>query len=409
MSHILQISQSNPVIHLKAYGGLKVEGVQQTQVQCEIDAPQLATLMEDNGHVYLTANSSCSVTVPVDSSIQIEKGMGSVSIKNIHGEITIEKVLGNLVLIQVDSAHVERTGGNCAVRDASGEIVLEKVGGNLVVDQVGSLRCEKVGGVCLTKNVAGNISVEKVGGNFKAEEISGLTYVGKVGADFRAMDLTLDEDVVAGGDIRIAHLNLSKDVDFRAGANVILSLDEALSGAKMALDSGSHHIRIVNQDDDIEINAREYDYAFGDEAYRVDISAGGRILIGKEVDSLEEGIQVGDLGSYFSYEENALNEMVQERVEAATRRAEAKIKAAEIRLEQIRGNVEKNRKIKIDIDLDNLKAIKKAVPVPPVPSVTRKAGKKGASDEERLMILKMLQDKMITVDEAEALFKALEN
>jgi hypothetical protein len=37
------------------------------------------------------------------------------------------------------------------------------------------------------------------------------------------------------------------------------------------------------------------------------------------------------------------------------------------------------------------------------------AGKKGATDEERLMILKMLQDGKITVDEAETLFKAMES
>ena len=164
--------------------------------------------------------------------------------------------------------------------------------------------------------------------------------------------------------------------------------------------------RIIHQDDDIEIDAKEYEYAFGDETYKIDIAAGDEILIGKEIDSPEKDIEVGDLASYFSYEENALNEIVQERIEAATRRSEAKMKAAEIRLEQIRGNVEKNRKIKIDIDLDDLRSVKS---MPPMPSVTRKAGKKGASDEERLMILKMLQDKMISVDEAEALFKALEN
>ena len=406
MSHILQISQSDPVIHLKAYGGLKVEGVEQTQVQCEIDAPQLATLMEEDGHVYLTANSSCSVTVPIDSSIQIEKGMGSVSIKNVRGDITIEKVLGNLVLVQVGSVHVERTGGNCAIRDVSREVVLEKVGGNLVVDQAGSLRCEKVGGVCLTKNVPGDISIEKIGGNFTAEEVSGLAHVGKVGADFKAIDLTLKGDVVAGGDIRITHLGLSDDVELKAGADVMLSFSDALKGAKMDMHSGGRHIRIIHQGDDIEIDAKEYEYAFGDETYKIDIAAGDEILIGKEIDSSEKDIEVGDLASYFSYEENALNEIVQERIEAATRRSEAKMKAAEIRLEQIRGNVEKNRKIKIDIDLDDLRSAKS---MPPMPSVTRKAGKKGASDEERLMILKMLQDKMISVDEAEALFKALEN
>ena len=406
MAHILHISQSDPVIHLKAYGGLKVEGVQQTEVQCEIDAPQLATLMEEDGHVYLTANSSCNVTVPVDSSIEIEKGMGSVSIKNIRGAINIERVLGNLVLIQVNSAHVERTGGNCAIRDAAGEIVLEKVGGNLIVDMAGSLRCEKVGGICLSKNIAGDFRIDKVGGNLKAERVSGLTGVGKVGADFRAIDLTLENDIHVGGDIRVAHLNLSDDVDLRAGADIILSMADALKGAKMTMSSGGHHIRIIHADDDIEIDAKEYDYAFGDETYSLDIAAGGKILIGKQIDLQAEGIEVGDLSSYFSYEENALNEQIQERVEAATRRAEAKIKAAEIRLERIRDNVEKNRNYKIDINLDDLKQPKMATPVPPV---TRKAGKKGASDEERLMILKMLQDKRITVDEAEALFKALEN
>jgi hypothetical protein len=49
------------------------------------------------------------------------------------------------------------------------------------------------------------------------------------------------------------------------------------------------------------------------------------------------------------------------------------------------------------------------VPQQPVPPDTRPAGKKGATDEERLMILKMLQDGKITVDEAETLFKAMES
>lgn len=406
MSHILQISQSDPVIHLKAYGGLKVVGVQQAEVQCEIDAPQLATLMEENGHVYLTANSSCNVTVPVDSSIIIEKAMGSVSIENIQGMINIERVLGNLVLVQVNSASVERTGGNCAVRDAAGEIVLEKVGGSLIVDKAGSLRCEKVGGVCLAKNIEGDFKIEKVGGKLQAERVAGITGVAKVGSDFRAIDLTIDEDIRAGGDIRVAHLSVNDDVDLRAGANVILSLGDTLQGAKMTLKSGGNRIRIIHGNDDIEVNAKDYDYAFGDEAYHLDIAAGGKILIGKEIDQQEEDIEVGDLSSYFSYEEDEVNEQVQERVEAATRRAEAKMKAAEIRLERIRDNVEKNRNFKIDINLDGLKNAK---PVAPMPPVMRKVGKKGASDEERLMILKMLQDKMITVDEAEALFTALEN
>lgn len=404
MTHILNISQPDPVIHIKAYGGLKIEGVDETQVQCEIDAPQLATLIEENGHIYLTANSSCNVTVPIASSIDIEKGMGSVSIHNIQGSVKIEKALGNLVVDGVASVRVEKIGGNCAARNATGEIYLEKVGGNLIVSKVGSLYCEKVGGVCKAEAVAGDFRVDKVGGGFKAEQVAGLTSVSRVGGDFKAIGLSLSDDVHAGGDIRIARLNLKNDVDLAAGGDVVLSLDESLPGARMNLNSGGYHIRIVHGGDDVSVDAKKYEYAFGDPQFNLDIAAGGKILIGEQLD-IDEGL-VGDLSGFFSYEESVLNELIKERVDSATRRAEAKIKAAEIRLEQIRDNVEKTRGIKISVDLDDLKKVKSAAPVPPV---TRKAGKKGASDEERLMILKMLQDKRITVDEAETLFKALEN
>ncbi len=404
MTHILNISQPNPIIHIKAYGGVKIEGVDETQVQCEIDAPQLATLIEENGHVYLTANSSCNVTVPMASAIEIEKGMGSISIHNIQGSVRIEKVLGNLVMDGIDSARVEKIGGNCAIRNASGAVHLGKVGGNLIIDKAGSLYCEKVGGVCKARDIGGDFKVDKVGGGFKAEHITGLTGVSRVGADFQAADLALGDDLHAGGDIRIARLSFKNDVALFAGGDVVLSLDDSVEGARMGLNSGGYHIRIIHEDDDVSVEAKKYDYEFGNPRFHVEITAGGKVLIGEALD--EEVGSVGDLSGFFAYEESALNEMIKERVESATRRAEAKIKATEIRLEHIQGEVEKNRGFRLDLELDDLKKIKSSAPVPPV---TRKAGKKGASDEERLMILKMLQDKQITVDEAEALFRALES
>jgi hypothetical protein len=90
--------------------------------------------------------------------------------------------------------------------------------------------------------------------------------------------------------------------------------------------------------------------------------------------------------------------------------AEAKVRATEIRLGKLHEKLENEFGFKLDIDLG------KDVPdVPTPPSVhapipvSRPAGKKGATDEERLMILKMLQDKQISVEEAENLFKVLES
>jgi len=93
-----------PVIHLKAYSGVQVYGIDQPEVRCDINSSQLATLVEEDGQVYVTINASCTVEVPSNSSLVIEKGMGSVKIKNIHNKIDIEKVLGNLVLNDIEKA-----------------------------------------------------------------------------------------------------------------------------------------------------------------------------------------------------------------------------------------------------------------------------------------------------------------
>ena len=207
MTHILNLTRDDPVIHLKAYGGVRIKGVDQADVQCEIDAPQLATLVEEDGHVYVTVNASCQLTVPMASSIEIERGMGSIKVENITNEIRIEKVLGNLILFEVGSASVEKVGGNFSVRKATGPVQIEKVAGTLVVEEVAAFACEKVGGHCYAKNVQGNFSLEKAGGNFLGQSLDGLTSVGKVGGSFIARDIQLKGDLNAGGKLELINFD----------------------------------------------------------------------------------------------------------------------------------------------------------------------------------------------------------
>ena len=123
MVHKLSLTKSDPVIHLKAYGGVQIQGVEGAEVDCEIDAPQLVTMVEDDGQVYITVNSSCSLTLPAAALIRIEKGMGSIEINHIINKIEIEKALGNLVLSDISEAVIGKVGGNFAVRNASGSIL----------------------------------------------------------------------------------------------------------------------------------------------------------------------------------------------------------------------------------------------------------------------------------------------
>ena len=408
MSHILKLTRDDPVIHLKAYGGVQIFGQAQTEIQCEIDAPQLATLVEEDGHVYVTINSSCKLTVPENASIQIEKGMGSVKISNIKGEISVEKALGNLVLSDIGAAAIGKVGGNFSVRKSSGSVQVEKVAGSLVVDDVSSFGVEKIGGNCRVKDLRGDFHLEKTGGRFLGQNIEGLTTVEKLGGSFIARKIRLAGDLKVGGNIELDDVVFESDLSLKAGGDIELVLGQAMKDASFEIHSGGEGIRIKAQGEDLAIDDYNYNLKLGDGSISLYIAAGGDILITDEPKA-EEDI-VGDLSDHFKFEESAFSEMIQERVDNATRKAEVKIKSAQIRLEKMQEELEQKGGFKFDIELgEALGREPSPIPVRPPTSVPRPGAKKGASDEERLMILKMLQDKQITVDEAETLFKALED
>ena len=411
MTHILKISSSDPIIHLKAYGGVVIRGVEQIEVQCEIDAPQLATLMEDNGHVYITANSSCELTIPVNASIDMEKGMGSVSISNVKNKINIEKVLGNLVLMDIDSAHIEKVGGNFSVKNATGKVYLEKINANLVVDNVGDFHCEKVGGNATVRGVTGEFYLTKTSGNFKADKVTGSLQVERANGSIVARGVKLDGDLRADGNVHLINFDFNDDLTLRAGGDVLVQVSEDFPGASLEVKSGGQEITLKTGDVDMMVNDSSLEYQLGSNTRKLFITAGGDVDIREGFDPDKEII--GDISHQFAFEETAFSELIQERAESATRRADAKIRIAEKRLEQIRDKVEKSRRVNLDLKVNGKTFAFTASPntkpsVPPVPLITRPAGKKGASDEERLMILQMLQDKKITVEEAETLFRALE-
>jgi hypothetical protein len=98
---------------------------------------------------------------------------------------------------------------------------------------------------------------------------------------------------------------------------------------------------------------------------------------------------------------SGFGERISRRVEQAAERAQRKIEAANRRIEQKVHAAERRGRAKVALGIGrwNWDLSPKGVPVPP---------KAPVSDEERLAILKMLQEKKISAEDAEKLLAALE-
>ena len=259
MTHILKLTREDPVIHIKAYGSIQIIGYEQPEVRCDIDSPQLATLVEEDGHVYATMNASCKLEVPSLSSIIIEKAMGSAKVSGIKNPVRIEKVLGNLVLFDVITADVEKVGGNFSVQQAQDTVKVEKVAGNLAVEDAAVFQTEKVGGSCRVKKIKGSLYVGKVGGKFIGESINEFKGRSSIGGSFTAQDIKMLDDINVGGKIKLINAAFANDVGLRAGGSIDLAYDHNQQDALFKMRSGDHKIKLIIEGDVKEHRSGAYD------------------------------------------------------------------------------------------------------------------------------------------------------
>lgn len=360
-SNVISISGFHKLI-VRAAGDLYLRSWE-TADQLEVGGNEMIETRQENDVLHLTSLEDLHLSVPTGLFVVAERVGGDASIMSIE-KIEVRQVGGDLMMRGVNSA------------------VIMSVGGDFEALDVASLSFQAAGGDFEGKNV----------------QLSGACHVG---GDFSALLLTGSGSVTAGGDIE-AKLQpaAGQEVTLRAGGDIELFLPVD-AAADLDIRSGSRDILIRQGDDELEIEKREYAYTLGGGGAKLHLMAGGDVVVTDEAwedDDLEDDFQEMAEDMQRSFERAArrgANRMAHlaDRVEDASRRAQDRIDAAMKRMEQ--------RGYRFGATVPPAPP---ATPVvPPAPEV-----KEGVSDEERMLILKMLQEKKITVEEAENLLEALE-
>jgi hypothetical protein len=314
---------------------------------------------------------------------------------------------------------VEKTGGSAFLQDLDQTVVIQKVGGDLGLRRVGAVRLDKVGGSCMIEDVNQPLSIQKIGGDLSLRQAVGPVQIGSIGGtgDLQVMGGGALE-VRAGGDLRI-YLNAHEGpLSLRAGGSVNLFLPPGVN-AEVTLDSGGESIELAFSQQSEPVykssDERRQEFRLGEGGPPVDVRAGGNIRlsdeavepqpIGEKLDRREDAWKEARerRGSFswsggFGFDRNsAWADMISRRAQEAAQRAEHRAHAAMRRTEeQIRMAAER------EMRRSEARFGRGAPPPPPPPPVSR------ATEQERLMVLQMLQENKISVDQAEKLLAALE-
>jgi len=155
----------------------------------------------------------------------------------------------------------------------------------------------------------------------------------------------------------------------------------------------------VKNDDD----ATNRVITLGDGSAIVSLTAGGDIRVTNQADA---GDTAEDFGNFagIGMDWSGFGERISRQVEQATRRAAKQADEAARRADEVARRMDQKMgrhgsKVNVNMGRWNWDLSPKGVPMPPKPPV---------SDEERMAILKMLQEKKITAEDADKLLSALE-
>jgi len=315
---------------------------------------------EKEDELLLSSDGDLSLRVPHGSSLQLNKISGDASIRGVKGGIELKEIEGDLSIRDAGSIAIDVIRSDFSLRGSTGDLFVKEALGDVSIREIdGSINFETIADDLAVRGVRGNVKVN-VGGDV-------IVYLEpKTDGNY---------SVAAGDDILLV---------LPPKANVTLSMkgdkiDVDLPGVKTKKD------------------ATEQAIVLGDGSSKISLIAGGDVRVSDKKNAGEYAEEFGNFAG-LNFDWSGFGERISQQVERAARRAEEAGRRAERHAERHA----RKWKGKVNVGRWNWDIGPTGVITPPTPP------SEPVAEEERMAILKMLQEKKISAAQADELLKALD-
>ncbi|MDP2778709.1 MAG: hypothetical protein Q8O48_13810, partial [Anaerolineales bacterium] len=346
-----------PKIIIESIGGdLSLVGWEGDDILLKAD-DDVIHVSQDGDQVNLSCDDDLSLRVPKAASILINKIGGDASIRGVMGGIELKEIGGDLSIRDVDSVSIDTVQADFSLRGAKGHLSLKSANSDVSIRDVdGHVSLDTVADDLALRDVRGNVNANV------AEDV--VMYLNPQAGNVYS--------VTAGDDILLV-------MPPKANATLTLNADQIDVDWKG-----------VEKDED----ATSRVITLRDGSATMTLNAGGDIRVSNQADAGESAEDFGNFAG-IGMDWSGFGERISRHVTAATQRTQRKVEEAARRIENKTREAERRfRRDRVGLEIGpwNWDFSPKGVPMPPKPQ---------ASDEERMVILNMLQEKKITSEEAE--------
>jgi hypothetical protein len=411
-------TSESPQVVISVTGDLRLKGQDTLEVVAKSDNPEDLNFETQENQITIHCDNNCSVRVPRDSMVHVAVVNGNAYIKALDGDLAVDQIDGNLELRSVGPTKVGKVSGNLYAKNAEGDLSIDSVDGEISVRRI-------QGDFSVSGGVSGNLNLVDVGGSANAK-VDGNVNLRLDPSPGHEYHFECEGNLFC----RLSS-ETSAEISVPKASQVMVDLPGIHASAPVqapyALTLGEGDAKIIlSADGNVVMDTRAPDWDMED----FDIDVGSEVegmadavsqQISQQIDSqmkmIEEQLtaQMSSLSMRLKAaklsEEQArrIEERARETSERAASRAQDRIRRAQEKMEQKMAAAQRK------LELKN-KQLERAsrhahrhwnfnIPTPPAPGTPPGDP---VSEDERMMILHMLEEKKISMEEAEQLLSALE-
>lgn len=434
-------TSESPKVMLEIHGNLRLKGWDDAQVAAKTDTEDNLSIEQQEDTIRVRSFSDCKVSVPRHAIVTVESAYADATVKGLEGELTLQEVHGNLTIHGAGPTTIQVARADLTVKNVAGDLKITTVNGNATVRDVQGdfIVSDQVHGDLTLSDVSGNASA-KVGGNasLNLDPAPGEQYDFTGSSDVACRlpaDASVAVKIARAGQVTVKNLgvDISKpgnepieftlgegDAQLKLDANGNVFISSQAPGweafGQFGFDFGKRFEDMGKQFEGIgeqfEGVAESISQQFTDQIEAQADMIGAQI----EAQLANLGAQLGGAGLSDEQKERInerarqaserATERVQEKLRRAQEKLDRKIAEAQRRAEQRARDAERRAHIhERHAGIHERQAWRFNFPTSPVPPTPPS---EPVSDDERMVILRMLEQKKISPEQAEDLLSALE-
>lgn len=180
-------TSNTPQLTITCHNDLTISGTSDSRVTIAIDDDSPANRIERNGETFtVTAMNSCDMACPIGAAITIELVSGDLRVTQIKGTLAIVTVNGDAALRDVGPLDVQTVQGDLSVRDVDGDLRIGTVRGDAKLKHIGGqVTADRISGDLVAQDLDMGAAFNLIAGDasFEIEFAPGQSYAAQANGD----------------------------------------------------------------------------------------------------------------------------------------------------------------------------------------------------------------------------------